>query len=36
MWRRHRRKALDGLDDEIREHLDRETDINIAARYVAR
>jgi len=30
MWRRHRRKALDGLDDEIREHLDRETDINIA------
>ena len=30
MWRRQRRRALDGLDDEIRDHLDRETEINIA------
>ena len=30
MWRKHRRDALDGLDDEIRDHLERETEINIA------
>ena len=30
MWRRQRRRALDGLDDEIRDHLDRETEINVA------
>ena len=30
MWRKGRREALDGLDDEIRDHLDRETEINIA------
>jgi predicted permease len=31
MWRRRRQhQALEGLDDEIREHLERETEINIA------
>ncbi len=29
MWR-IRRKALDGLDDEIRDHLEREVEINVA------
>lgn len=28
MWRR--RRALDGLDDEIRDHIDRETEENVA------
>jgi hypothetical protein len=30
MWRRRRNQALEGLDDEIRDHLERETEINIA------
>src|SRR5262245_55003577 len=30
MWRKRRNEALDGLDDEIRDHLERETETNIA------
>ncbi len=30
MWSRRRNQALDGLDDEIRDHIERETEINIA------
>ena len=30
MWKRRRNQALDGLDDEIRDHIERETEINIA------
>jgi putative ABC transport system permease protein len=30
MWRKRRNEALDGLEDEIRDHLERETEINIA------
>jgi putative ABC transport system permease protein len=30
MWNRRRNQALDGLDDEIRDHIERETEINIA------
>ncbi|HZL96876.1 MAG TPA: ABC transporter permease, partial [Vicinamibacterales bacterium] len=30
MWSRRRNQALDGLDDEIRDHIEREIEINIA------
>ncbi|HVQ14649.1 MAG TPA: ABC transporter permease, partial [Vicinamibacterales bacterium] len=30
MWNRRRNQALDGLEDEIRDHVERETEINIA------
>ena len=30
MWSRRRNQALDSLDDEIRDHIERETEINIA------
>jgi predicted permease len=30
MWNRRRNQALSGLDDEIRDHIERETEINIA------
>ena len=30
MWSKRRNQALDGLDDEIRDHIERETEINIA------
>src|SRR4029434_307885 len=30
MWKKRRNEALEGLDDEIRDHIDRETEINIA------
>ena len=30
MWKKRRNEALEGLDDEISDHIERETEINIA------